>query len=182
MERLLPFSCCYQQFFTHYLNAWIVRQLKIVHTSHYRGQEVVWVFCWFKCLPDNCQRWIQTPEAWLRGKEGRPRHSVSVQDTHQLAQRKNVFSSVWNRKDPFFMLLSETLHYCAVQCSLPTGILSFLAITPTHSIHIWCMESAICFNIKSHCIKWRQTVLYVFWLSKQSTNSTPIRTLECILI
>lgn len=63
MERLLPFSCCYQQFFTHYLNAWIVRQLKIVHTSHYRGQEVIWVFCWFKCLSDNCQRWIQTPES-----------------------------------------------------------------------------------------------------------------------
>lgn len=63
MERLLPFPCRHQQLLPHDLDARIVRQLEIVHTGHYRGQEVVWILRGFECLPDNCQRWIQTPEA-----------------------------------------------------------------------------------------------------------------------
>ena len=88
MEWLLPFPRCHQQLFSHYLDARIVRQLKIVHTGHYGGQEVIWVLCWFEGLPDNCQRWIQAPEAWWRGKKGGQRNLASLRDARQLAQGK----------------------------------------------------------------------------------------------
>lgn len=118
MERLLPFSRGHQQLFPHYLEAWIVRQLKIVHTGHDRGQEVIWVLCWFEGLPDNGQRWIQAPEAWWRGKEEGQRNVVSLQDACQRAQGKLVSQpwgeSVWNHKHRYpYLLPSENVPHCS---------------------------------------------------------------------
>lgn len=144
MERLLPFSRCNQQFLTHDLNARVVRQLKIVHTSHYRGQEVIGVFRWFECLPDNCQRWIQTPEAWWKGKEERPRNLVSLRDAYGQLRGQHFLSREENQSgipNTLFCCCCYQKHRTASLYGVSThthtrarahGVLSCLAIKSTH--------------------------------------------------
>lgn len=139
MEWLLPFSRCYQQFLPHYLKARIVRQLKIVHTSHYGGQEVVWVFCWFECLPDNCQGWVQTPEAWFKGRETKKLSKYT--GCTELAQRTLSYSweeSSWNDRYIFFLLFpSENTPLFWLYSITAHRRYSFSPIKSTYSIHLF---------------------------------------------
>lgn len=64
VERLLALASCNQQFLSHGLYAGVVRQLQVVDTGHYWGEEVIRVFWRLKRLSHDRQRGIQAPETW----------------------------------------------------------------------------------------------------------------------
>lgn len=64
VERLLALASCNQQFLSHGLYAGVVRQLQVVDTGHYWGEEVIRVFWRLERLSHDRQRGIQAPETW----------------------------------------------------------------------------------------------------------------------
>lgn len=56
MERLLALARSNQQFFTHDLDAGVIRQLQVVHTRHHRRKEVVLVLRRLERLPNDGER------------------------------------------------------------------------------------------------------------------------------
>lgn len=64
VERLLALASCNQQFLSHGLYAGVVRQLQVVDTGHYWGEEIIRVFWGLERLSHDRQRGIQAPETW----------------------------------------------------------------------------------------------------------------------
>lgn len=65
VEGMLTFPGSKAKLLSHNFQRWVIRQLEIVHTCHYRWQEVIRVHVWFQCFPYNCQRRRQTFESWI---------------------------------------------------------------------------------------------------------------------
>lgn len=93
VERLLALASCNQQFLSHGLYAGVVRQLQVVDTGHYWGEEIIRVFRGLERLSHDRQRGIQAPETWDQ-PEASDRFSPDEAShfTHSEAQKTAFFS------------------------------------------------------------------------------------------
>lgn len=111
VERLLALASCNQQFLSHGLYAGVVRQLQVVDTGHYWGEEVIRVFWRLECLSHDRQRGIQAPETWDQPEAS----DRSSHFTHSEAQKQSTLANVGFFQSGMLQLLWYTWRVCVCE-------------------------------------------------------------------